>query len=178
MGGNNFHTNVRFFNGLVFTRKGQVPTAPVLLNLTQQSPLWKQATDLNDGEWAVNNKDNIVFIRIYDKIISFNISELPNVIDLAHKRLHALNSPLDHSSDIPQGNLIDADSNGLPYDSGITTASVNNIINQSSGLPYIIEDITVTVQNNYQYLVKDHLYIRGSGHLKLQGNAQLKVFSS
>lgn len=103
---------------------------------------------------------------------------IKNVVNLAHIRLHGLSNPLDHSSSIPQGHLMDADNNGLPHNSGITTASVNNIVNESSGLLYIIEDITVTVKNNYQYLVKDHLYIRGSGHLKLQGNAQLKIFSS
>jgi hypothetical protein len=176
MGGNNFHTNVRFFNELVFTRKGQVPTVPILLNLTQQSPLWKQATDLNDGEWAVNNKDNIVFIRIYDKIISFNISELPNVIDLSHQRLHALDSVLDHSSTIKPGDLMDADENGLPHDSGITTASVNNIINASSGIKFQIESgEVVKVDNDYQYLLRDHLYLNG-GTIQLNGNAEMIIF--
>ncbi len=172
MGGNNFYTNVRFFNELVFTRKGQVPTVPVLLNLTQQSPLWKQATDINDGEWAVNNKDNIVFIRIYDKIISFNISELPNVIDLSHQRLHALDSVLDHGSTIKPGDLMDADGNGLPHDSGIQSNSLSG--NGNAGIVYHIENgVNIVVKTDNQYPIKDCLYIDPGGVLELQGNAML-----
>jgi hypothetical protein len=103
---------------------------------------------------------------------------IKNVVNVAHIRLHGLSNPLDHSSNIPQGHLMDADSNGLPHDSGITTSSVNNIVNASSGTVYHIENgINITVETDNQYLIKDHLIIENTGHLILQGDAQLKIFS-
>jgi hypothetical protein len=145
-------------NILVLTQTGEQPT---IFNGVRN-----RRTDIEIGQRAFNNADNIYFTRIGSKIIK------------VAPQKHAINDPVYHSSTITPGDIIDADENGLPHDSRITTASVNNIINASSGIRYVIKDIPVTVQNNYQYLVKDHLYIRGSGHLKLQGNAQLKVFSS
>jgi hypothetical protein len=130
-----FNTAVRFFNILVFKKKGQVPTVPVLLDIDQQNPLWKIPTDLLDGEYCINNKDKLVFIRIYDKIYTINIAQLPNVIALSHARLHALNSTLDHSSTITPGDIIDADGNGLPHDSGITTASLLALLSAVSTPP-------------------------------------------
>jgi len=117
-----FNTAARFFNILVFKKAGQVPTVPVLLDIDQQNPLWKIPTDLLDGEYCINNKDKLVFIRIYDKIYTINISALPVVISLSHARLHALNSTADHTSGITPGHIIDADGNGLPHDSTISSA--------------------------------------------------------
>ena len=51
----------------------------------------------------------------------------------------------------------------------------NNYTSKYSGTPYIIPTgETIIVDNNKQYLVKDHLYLTG-GHIILSGNAQLKI---
>lgn len=166
-----FNTAFRFFNILVFKQKGQVPTVPVLLNIDQQNKLWKQATDLNDGEYCINNIDKLIYFRMGSQILTFNLVQLPNVIELAHQRLHALNSVLDHTSTIPQGNLMDADENGLPHNSGVQSSSIS--CDSNSGIKYNIEEgETVIVNNNHQYFLKDHLYLNG-GTIQLNGSAQL-----
>ena len=120
-------------------------------------------------------------ILIWDKGVikglSYNVKQFfGNLVANFHLRLHALNSTLDHSSTITPGDIIDADGNGLPHDSGITTASVNNIINASSGIKFQIESgEVVKVDNDYQYLLRDHLYLNG-GTIQLNGNAEMIIF--
>ena len=99
---------------------------------------------------------------------------IKTVVDNAHKRLHALNSSLDHSSDISQGDLMDADENGLPHDSGIKTTDVVKIVNARSGIKYHIEsgDNVIVGQDN-QYFVKDCLYIDDGGYIEIQGAGEL-----
>ena len=173
-GRNEYKTNFRFYNILIFLQSGVVPTVPVLPNITQQNARWRQATDLNDGEWAINQPDNLVFIRIGQQIFSFNISQLANVIALAHNRLHALNSTLDHYSNIPQGDLMMADNHGLPADSGIVASSISG--NNNAGVMFQLENNTdIVVNNDYQYNVKGAFTLI-SGSITLYGNAQLNIF--
>jgi hypothetical protein len=51
------------------------------------------------------------------------VQEKPPAI-LAHRREHRINSPTDHTSNIPQGEVLDSDLYGLPHDSGILTTAV------------------------------------------------------
>lgn len=79
-------------------------------------------------------------ILIWDKGVikglAYNVSQFfTNLVDNFHLRLHALNSPLDHSSTITPGDIIDADGNGLPHDSGITTAAILALLSAVSTPP-------------------------------------------
>lgn len=56
-------------------------------------------------------------------------TELTNVTpDQHHAKQHAIDSSADHTSTIVQNNLIDADVNGLPDDSGLTVANTSDAI--------------------------------------------------
>ena len=49
------------------------------------------------------------------------------------------------------------------------------IVTQISGTRYIIPvNVIETIKNNYQYFIKDHLYLTG-GHIVMEGNAQLVI---
>jgi len=101
---------------LVLTRAGQIPTLPNPLQLKIGQGNWR-LTDLADGEYAINNVDDLFFWRSGDQILTLNIAH-------QHLRLHALNSTLDHTSTIVTGHMMDADANGLPHDSGLATATI------------------------------------------------------
>jgi len=51
-----------------------------------------------------------------------SLSTLTGIISASHDEQHAIDSVLDHTSTIVPGNIIDADANGLPHDSTITSA--------------------------------------------------------
>lgn len=116
-------------------------------------------------------------ILIWDKGVikglAYNVSQFfTNLVDNFHLRLHALNSPLDHSSTITPGDIIDADGNGLPHDSGIQSNSLSG--NGNAGIVYHIENgVNIVVKTDNQYPIKDCLYIDPGGVLELQGNAML-----
>lgn len=63
-----------------------------------------------------------------------------------HNKQHAIDSATDHTSSITQNNLMDADANGLPDDSGISVADVNaaitHITNDGSDHSFIDQDVT------------------------------------
>jgi len=52
---------------------------------------------------------------------------------LLHTRLHDIDSTSDHSSTITEDNIITADANGLPKDSTVSVADVEDCDNHSSG---------------------------------------------
>lgn len=160
----NERTEVRV-KPLILKVSGARPTLPYPLSLKVNTRGWK-VTDLADGEYCINNVDDILYWRSGDQIFS---------LSGAHKRLHALNNPLDHSSTIPIGHLMDADVNGLPRDSGIHSTSISSISN--AGLMHIIPTgYAIVVKACHQYLVKDALYITGSGSITVQGSGQIIIY--
>jgi hypothetical protein len=66
---------------------------------------------------------------------------------LLHGRSHAIDSSSDHTSTIVENNLMDADSNGLPDDSGISVTSVTNEINDVKALATKTSDYTLTASD-------------------------------
>ena len=123
---------------LVLTKAGQVPTIPKPHNLAVDANGWNN-TDLADGEYAINNKDNLFFWRSGLNIFTLDITYINNII----------------------ANLI---------------IQINNIIsNLHEGNRYIIPaGVNIVVKDNYQYLIKDNLYLTG-GSITLEGNAQLCI---
>ncbi|GAH49073.1 unnamed protein product, partial [marine sediment metagenome] len=55
----------------------------------------------------------------------FNISA---AVSTSHAKQHAIDSAVDHTSTIAQNNLMDADANGLPDDSGLSVANTSDAI--------------------------------------------------
>ena len=70
-----------------------------------------------------------------------------------HARLHALNSALDHSSSIAENDIMIADANGLPADSGKTTADL--------GVTWVSPPANADDPGNEHELAEDdnHLYV-------------------
>jgi hypothetical protein len=125
---------------LILKVSGAYPTLPYPLSLKVGARGWK-ITDLADGEYCINSADDLFFWRSGDQIFTLNISN-------QHLRKHALDSTLDHTSTIVTGHMMDADVNGLPHDSGITTAAVlasliitgrirGKRLNLLAGVPYV-----------------------------------------
>jgi hypothetical protein len=122
----------------------------------------------------IRNQQILIWDKGVIKGLAYTVQQFfTNLVDNYHVRKHALNSSLDHSGDIIEGNIMVADSNGLPADGGVQISSISG--NGNAGTPkYIPEGTTITVPQTNQYLVKNRLWIRGS--IKLTGDAQLIVF--
>ena len=84
---------------LVLKYAGQVPTLPNPLNLKVDANGWRN-TDLADGEYCVNNIDNVYFVRIGKQILSF---ALPLGTDTVGR--HELVFPYDYNGRAPVGSL-------------------------------------------------------------------------
>jgi len=67
---------------------------------------------------------NKALLDIYDQ----TNADLSDAVDKKHDRQHAIDSTSDHTSSITQNNLIDADANGLPNDSGLAVADVSDAV--------------------------------------------------
>ena len=70
----------RFINILVLKKAGQVPTIPRYLEIDANNKIWKEATDLNDGEYCINNVDNLFFWRSGNQIFTLDPSLLSNLL--------------------------------------------------------------------------------------------------
>jgi hypothetical protein len=66
--------------------------------------------------------------NITDGSNNATVADLKDAVDKKHTQLHAIDSVSDHSSSITENNLIDADSNGLPDDSGLSVSNVSDAI--------------------------------------------------
>ncbi|GAI98940.1 unnamed protein product, partial [marine sediment metagenome] len=57
-------------------------------------------------------------------------ADIESAVSLKHAIQHAIDSASDHTSTITQNNLIDADANGLPDDSGLAVSDVLDAVNK------------------------------------------------
>ncbi len=79
------------------------------------------AVSSNEIEHDMNNQ------KIINLGAPTNANDAARNTDL-HTRSHAIDGATDHTSTITQNNLMDADANGLPDDSGLTVANASDAI--------------------------------------------------
>lgn len=97
--------------------------------------------------------------------------DISDAISKKHNRSHALNSTSDHSSSITENNLMDADSNGLPADSGLTVTDVSDAVSKKhdaatvAAAPLTLsgQEITFNYDTNDFQLSGNNLQIKESG---------------
>jgi len=87
----------------------------------------KKITELDELEATPDSGDMLVIVDDPEgtpatKKISFG--------NLVHARSHAIDSPDDHTSTITEDHLIDADTNGLPDDSGLSVSDVSDAVSK------------------------------------------------
>jgi len=101
-----------------------------------------EAEALNDGTSGDVNKstasevrqavddshthDNKALLDTYDQ----TNTDISDAVSKKHSRQHAIDSSDDHTSTITENNLIDADANGLPDDSGLAVSDVSDAVDK------------------------------------------------
>ena len=83
-------------------------------------------TDVQDAVDKKHEHSNKELLDTYDQ----TNADISDAISKKHTRQHAIDSTSDHTSSITQNNLIDADANGLPDDSGLAVTDVSDAISK------------------------------------------------
>lgn len=58
------------------------------------------------------------------------VADIKDAVSKKHDKQHAIDSSSDHTSTITENNLMDADSNGLPDDSGLSVSDVSDAVSK------------------------------------------------
>lgn len=81
-------------------------------------------------DWvAIGNVSTIDWSNVTNKPSS-SVASIDSAVSASHTRQHAIDSSSDHTSTIVENNLIDADANGLPDDSGLSVANTSDAISK------------------------------------------------
>lgn len=109
---------------------------------------WKEIGSASSVDWSnINNKPSSSTTDIDDAVSKRHtqntdmkldegganevaVADVKDAVDKKHDRSHAIDSGSDHTSTITENNLIDADSNGLPDDSGLSVSDTSDAISK------------------------------------------------